>query len=128
MVCLLVGAHRFLDQQHVERPVRAIRAGLAELRDAEVGAKVEQQRPEPQQRELAAVAGGELDHADRECSVTARGGGDRGFGGHQMPSSSNASPSSARENTGPSLHTKKRPIWQCPQSPTPHSMWRSMDR
>ena len=33
----------------------------------------------------------------------------------------------SQRNTGPSLQTKVGPNWQCPQKPTAHFMFRSME-
>ncbi len=107
-----------LDEEHVVRPGGPDRAGLGELDDLEPAGERQQLVLEVEERELAPVAGRHLDDADAET----RPGGD---GGHQMPSLPKTPPSWASEKTGPSLQTKRPPVWQWPHSPMPHSMCRS---
>src|SRR5687768_12801123 len=120
-MCLLGRADRSLDQEHVEWALRPARRGLGELDDVELLGDREQLVLEIEDGQLAAVARSELDDADaRPMSALAACSG-----GHYRPSTLKAGPSSVSENTGPSLHTKKRPSWQWPHRPTPQSICRS---
>ena len=48
-----------------------------------------------------------------------------GAGMIQISSFAKMSAMSAKQNTGPSLHTNFGPYWQCPQRPKPQFMFRS---
>ena len=97
---------RALHEQDVVGAGRAGRGRLREVDDLEVLDDREELVLEVQERQLAAVARGELDHAD--AGASAHGG----MRCHQMPSRPKMSPSCPIEKTGPSRHTKYLPIWQ----------------
>src|SRR6185369_9036321 len=118
-----------LDEQDVERSGGAFRGGFRELCELEPIRERQQVVLEVEDRQLAAVARGELDDADPRALRLVGAAGARGDGllreGHHNPSRRRSGPSSAIEKTGPSRHTNRLPSWQWPHSPTPHSMRRS---
>ena len=125
---------RALDEEDVEWARRAARGRLGELHDVEPLGDLEQVVLDVEDRQLAAVAGGELDDADPRSPW--RGGGRARSSGRRAAAARRATsitgppaegrrPSSATLKTGPSRQTKRVPNWQCPHSPTPHSMCRS---
>ncbi len=101
---LLGRADRALDEEDVERTRRSPRGRLGELDDVDPIGDRQEVVLEVEQRQLASVAGGELDDADARSPPRCRAGDGRHE--HQRPSTVNVSPSSATENTGPSRQTK----------------------
>ncbi len=112
---VLGGGDRALDQGHVVGAGHRGAGRLEEVGDLQLLGHGEQLVLAVQQRELAAVAAGELPHGERRLG-----------GAHRCLTRISGS-TVGHGSTGPSLQTNAGPSWQCPQWPMAQCMLRSRD-
>src|SRR5208337_2771607 len=102
-----------LDESDIVRPFEGAAPRLGKIDEVHLSRELEQFVLGVEELQLASIARGELEYCDARLHR------------FDVP---NSSLTVRYENTGPSLHTKCSRYWQWPQSPTAHSMRRSIER
>src|SRR3569832_886009 len=112
--------HAALDARHIHTGIRIERPRFGKVHQIDPFGERQQRLAEIEERQLAAVAGTELEHGHARLARVS------GLQAHQNPLCASRALTSLQLNTGPSRQTNAPPNWQWPQRPTAHCMLRSM--